>query len=202
MSRLRVNLLTLIFRQNYAAGTRFNAELIIFLRDVKKWRTTWTSPTGLDWAVPSNREERIACYKHAALIYFKLVHQSIAAFAINVDGKTRHALDQEFRYAKLVGSGALALRRLSTITPWEGADDFLATARIRTSPLAMKDLEITLAEAETAITLISPETYDATINDVDELTTEGIHLASYNERDAPDEFALTVFRDAYKEVSQ
>ena len=44
---------------DYAASTRFNAELIIFLRDVKKWRTTWTSPD-LDWVAPNTPEERAA----------------------------------------------------------------------------------------------------------------------------------------------
>ncbi|KAK4545379.1 hypothetical protein LTR36_003559 [Oleoguttula mirabilis] len=184
---------------NYAASTRFNAELIIFLRDVKRWRTSWTSP-GSHWVVPRTPEERVACYKHAALIYFKLVHPRIAAFAINVDAKTRSALAEEFKYARYVGVSRPSLGRRDSVAPWTSTEDSSPVIGDRTSPLALKGLEITMTEAEGSIMLISPETLDAGNDNIDDATTEGINLASYAQQDAPDTFTLKVFDEAYKEV--
>ncbi|KAK5128861.1 hypothetical protein LTR85_000194 [Meristemomyces frigidus] len=186
---------------DYAASTRFNAELIIFLRDVKKWRTSWKSP-GHDWAVPNNPAERVACYKHAALIFFKLVHPRIAAFAINIDAKTRNALAEEFKYARYVGGGRPSLNRHESVAPWTSIVIVSTSTDTRSSPLSLKGLEITLAEAEATITLISPETLDAGDDNLDDATTEGINLASYARQDIAETFTLNVFNEAYKEVRQ
>ncbi|KAK5138516.1 hypothetical protein LTR08_000103 [Meristemomyces frigidus] len=187
---------------NFAASTKFNAELIIFLRDVKKWRETWTSP-GADWAVPSDVEKRVACYKHAALLYFKLVDTSTAEFAINIDNKMRTAMAEEFRYARYISRGRPSMGRRLSITPWGSPAD--GTANIiscRSSPLSMTGLEITLAEAEESIMLVIPEMHDATEDDGEDSTTKGINMTDYAQLDAPDTFTLTVFEEAYKSVKQ
>lgn len=187
---------------DYAASTRFNAELIIFLRDVKKWRMTWITK-GADWAISRDREERVACYKHAALIYFKLVHLCIATFTINVDARINRALGEEFKYARYVGKGKVSLGHPTAVAPWESVSGSSSSnLSSRTSPTGIKGLKITLAEAEATVMLITPETLDAASDNLDEIIAEGINIASYFEHDAPDTFTLRVFDGAYKAVKQ
>ena len=185
----------------FAARTRFNAELIIFLRDVKKWRTTWTTP-GPDWAAPINHEERVAGFKHAALIYYKLVNVGVAAFAINIDEKTRRLIAEHFTLTRYLSHRRPSSSRRLSVLPWEDADPFKITAAFRATPMGMADLEITLAEAEDSIALLTPETVDAANNNMDEATMEGINMAGYSQLDAPETFSLAVFDEAYKEVKQ
>ena len=185
----------------YAASTRFNAELIIFLRDVKKWREIWTAPDN-NWAIPSNVEERIACYKHAALIYFKLVDTTTAEFPINIDNKMRKALAQEFNHARYLSYGRPSMGRYLSIAPWgsptDGSSNIVSR---RSSPLAMMGVKVTLAEAEESVMLIVPGAQDATEENIED-SVDGINMTDCPQIDAPDTFSLTVFEEAYKAITQ
>ena len=109
------------------ASSRLNAELLYFLREVKSWREHWSSTTKA-WLLPSNQKDRASCYKHAALIYFKLVNERAAVFPINISYANRKALDDVFKYTRYqpTANNMQTNRMRNDLTPWDSVMDTTA----------------------------------------------------------------------------
>lgn len=173
----------------YAARTRFNAELVIFLRDVDAWKALWSASSSLN--VPMTQTNEASCFRHAALIYFKLVDVTTADFPINISAKTRMLLAESFRTAKYMGSRGTCS---DITTSWIGGTDSEADSM---TPEQMQHVEVTLADAEKNI-LLNGEQHQPQIRPA--LDPDSIRLPSLMQPKPTDETTLRVFDRAYREV--
>ncbi|KAF7197997.1 hypothetical protein HII31_00711 [Pseudocercospora fuligena] len=180
---------------DYAARTKLNAEMVIFLRDVKQWKAAWM-PNDRVRALHA-RENWVKCYKHAALLYFKLVDMDIAPFPVNLDGPTRLELKQAFSDARYVSPKHSVLEK-TTAMPWEEQDPRLTTPPM--TPAEMKEVKITLEDAEASIIITSSE---ASSSESDFKSLGTLDFLSVDENiAAPQMFSMDVFDAAYKEVER
>lgn len=180
---------------DYAARTKLNAEMVIFLRDVKHWKATWM-PNDRVRAL-NGREDWVKCYKHAALLYFKLIDMDTAPFPINLDGPTRRALERAFVDARYVSPKHSVLEK-ATGNAWEEQDPRLTTPEM--TPAEMKEVKITLEDAEASIIITPPE---ASSSESDSKSLSILDFPSVDDHiSAPPMFSMDVFDAAYKEVER
>ncbi|KXT07127.1 hypothetical protein AC578_2315 [Pseudocercospora eumusae] len=181
---------------DYAARTKLNAEMVIFLRDVKQWKATWM-PNDRVRAL-NGREDWVKCYKHAALLYFKLVDMNTAPFPINLDARTRRGLERAFADARYVSPNHSVLEK-ATAHAWEEQNPRLTMPMM--TPAEMKEVKITLEDAEASIIITSPEAASSSESDSKSLSI--LEFLSVDDHVAtPAMFSMDVFDAAYKEVER
>lgn len=82
------------------AITQLNAELIVFLREAEDWHRKWAIQIW-SWDDENVRDKRVACYAHAALIYYCLVDDK-AYYPINIHPLKREKLSNHFQSARFL----------------------------------------------------------------------------------------------------
>ena len=181
----------------YAARTKMNAELIVFLREVKRWHNIW-APIMENQTSSPIREDRTRCYKHAAMIYYRLVHMNIAIFPINISDTLRGDLSRHFRPTRYLDGRPVRSSSVGEAFPWENTD--MAAASAGSSPLDVGDIKITLAEAEARIALLGEDTADMLASNRSHRSNRLIELADNLRTDVPEMFDMSIFDAAFKDV--
>lgn len=78
----------------FAATKDFTAENIIFLIQVRDWKTSWAATPS-----PPALHSRALLFNNAVEIYAQSVHEKLAMFPINIEGGIRSRLDAIFEPA-------------------------------------------------------------------------------------------------------
>ena len=81
----------------YAATKDFTAENIVFLMQVRRWKSTYSAASGFNGRVTD--EPRALLFASAVDIYTSCVNEKTAEYPINVEGPIRNALDAVFSRA-------------------------------------------------------------------------------------------------------
>jgi len=147
----------------HSARTRFNAELVVSLREEKNWRLTWESPYGIYHTrmPPSSHYLCILCYKHTTSIHFRLINPLSSTFPIAISTMTREARDEDFKLASSTPAGHVSTA--SAVSPWHlsSSANFVSLTRTLNAPTGVNHLTRTVVEVEWAIMLVAPDTQDA-----------------------------------------
>jgi hypothetical protein len=103
----------------FAATKDFTAENILFLIQIRDWKSSWASSTS-----PPTPHSRAILFRKAVEIYAQSVNEKTAVFPINIEGGIRSRLDALFESAvRKLGDGIRdgdALDPYNEITPFAG----------------------------------------------------------------------------------
>ncbi|KAF2843811.1 hypothetical protein M501DRAFT_925639 [Patellaria atrata CBS 101060] len=104
---------------DWASRKTLTSETVLFLREVKDFRARWDA----EWV--QNRLTTIPLherYRHAALIWFRLINPDTAELNINIDSRTYNELSTFFKQLRYTPEKAASEKSVSIVAPWETSD--------------------------------------------------------------------------------
>jgi len=112
----------------FAATKDFTAENIIFLIQVRDWKTSWAATPS-----PPAPHSRALLFNKAVEIYAQSVHEKLAMFPINIEGGIRTRLDAIFEPAvkNLMEGNWETIDPYNEITPFAGDEGEMPLSPMR-----------------------------------------------------------------------